>query len=62
MCASLAVWANLTTIVYGVSGEEAARLGRSHIQVGASEIVARSPAAIEIIGGVLHDECAALYV
>jgi len=62
MCASLAVWANVTTIVYGVSIQETAALGRSRITISANEIVARSPASIEIIGNVLHDECRALYV
>ena len=61
MCASLAVWANVTTMVYGVSIEETAALGRSRINIGANEIVARSPAFVEIVGDVLHDECRALY-
>jgi tRNA(adenine34) deaminase len=62
MCASLAVWANVTTIVYGISIQETAQLGRSRIRVSASEIVARSPSSIEIIGDILHDECKLLYV
>jgi tRNA(Arg) A34 adenosine deaminase TadA len=61
MCSSLAVWANLTTIVYGASIEETARLGKARIQVGADEIAQRSPAMLEVIGGVLHDRCLALY-
>jgi tRNA(adenine34) deaminase len=61
MCASLAVWANVTAIVYGISIQETAQLGRSRIQVGASELVARSPCSIEIIGDILHDECRLLY-
>lgn len=61
MCASLAVWANLTTIVYGISIEETARLGKSRIAVSSSEIIDRSPATIEVIGHVLKDECRALY-
>jgi tRNA(adenine34) deaminase len=61
MCASLAVWANVTTIVYGISIQETAQLGRSRILVSASEIVARSPCSIEIVGDILHDECRMLY-
>jgi tRNA(Arg) A34 adenosine deaminase TadA len=57
MCASLAVWANLTTLVYGISIEETAQLGRSRIQISANEIIARSPCFLEVIGNVLHDEC-----
>ena len=62
MCSSLAVWANLTTIVYGVSIEETARLGKSRILVSSREIVERSPVMIEVIGGVLKEECRSLYV
>lgn len=61
MCASLAVWTNLTTIVFGVSIEETAQLGKSRIRVGSQEIVERSPVMVEIVGGVLRDECRALY-
>ena len=61
MCASLAVWANLTTIVYGVSIEETAKLSRSRIRVSAKEIMAQSPCCVEVIGNVLHDECKMLY-
>ena len=62
MCASLAVWANLTTIVYGASIEETARLGKSRILVGCQEVVDRSPALVEVVGGVLNEECRTLYV
>jgi tRNA(Arg) A34 adenosine deaminase TadA len=62
MCSSLAVWANLTSIVYGVSIEETAQLGKSRIRVSAQEIVEKSPVMVEVIGGVLRDECRSLYV
>ena len=62
MCASLAVWANVTTIVYGVSVEEIAQWGHSRIQISASEIIARFPCSIEVIGNILHDECQTLYL
>ncbi len=61
MCASLAVWANVTTIVYGVSIKETADMGRSRICVSADEIIRRSPCSIEVIGDTLHDECKRLY-
>jgi tRNA(adenine34) deaminase len=62
MCSSLAVWANVTTIVYGISIEETARMGKSRIQVSAREIIDKSPVMIEVIGDVLQDECRALYM
>lgn len=61
MCASLGVWANMTTIVYGISIEETAKLGRSRIQVSAKQIIEKSPRFIEVIGNILHDECKKLY-
>ncbi|HTP08422.1 MAG TPA: nucleoside deaminase [Anaerolineae bacterium] len=61
MCSSLAVWANLTTIVYGASTEETAQLGQPCIHVSAREIVEKSSVMIEVIDGVLREECLALY-
>jgi tRNA(Arg) A34 adenosine deaminase TadA len=61
MCSSLAVWANVSTIVYGASIEETAKMGKARIGVSAKEIVEKSPVQIEIIPGVLRDECLALY-
>ena len=62
MCSSLAVWANLTTIVYGVSIEETVKMGKSRIRVSAKEIIEQSPVMIEVIGEVLREECRALYI
>jgi len=61
MCASLAVWANLSTIVYGASIEKTAPLGLSRIMINAREVVERSPVMVEVIGGVLEDACMAIY-
>ena len=59
---SLAVWANLTTIVYGVSIEETAEMGKSRIRMSATkEITEKSPVMIEVIGEVLREECRSLY-
>lgn len=62
MCASLAIWANITTLVYGISIEDTARLGRTRIQINSRELVEKSPVMVEIIGEVLKEECQALYV
>ena len=61
MCSSLVVWSNLTTIVYGASIEETARLGRTRIMIGSREVADRSPAPVEVVGGILRDECLELY-
>jgi tRNA(Arg) A34 adenosine deaminase TadA len=61
MCSSLAVWANVSTIVFGASIEQTAAMGKARILVPAREIVNRSPVAIEIVQGVLEQECLNLY-
>ena len=61
MCTGLAVWAGVTTIMYGSSIADTAAMGRSRILVGAAEIAERSPRVMEVIGGVLREECDELY-
>jgi len=61
MCSSLAVWANVTTVVYGVSIERTAQLGKARIRVSCEDLVGHAPGWTEVIGGVLEDECLSLY-
>jgi tRNA(Arg) A34 adenosine deaminase TadA len=61
MCVALAVWANLTTIVFGASIAETAAQGKARIRIPARDMVARGPAMIELVPGVLAAECLALY-
>jgi tRNA(Arg) A34 adenosine deaminase TadA len=61
MCAALAVWANITTIAFGASIEQTARLGKARIRLGVEELVARAPGWTEVIGGVLGPRCLELY-
>jgi len=61
MCSGLAVWANVTSIIYGSSIPDTAAMGRTRIMVGAAEIAGRSPFTLEVIGGVLKEECDRLY-
>jgi tRNA(Arg) A34 adenosine deaminase TadA len=61
MCAGLAVWANITSIVFGASIADTRALGRSRIDLPVQEIVDRSPATVEVIPGVRQQECLALY-
>jgi tRNA(adenine34) deaminase len=61
MCAGLAVWANVTTIVYGASIADTAAMGRTRIMLPAAEVADRAPGHMEVIGGVLKDECERLY-
>lgn len=61
MCASMAIWSNVTTIVYGASIDDTVKLGKSRIQLPVKELVDRSPVQIEVIGDVLQDQCLKLY-
>jgi tRNA(Arg) A34 adenosine deaminase TadA len=61
MCASLAVWANIGAMVFGASITGTAARGRGRILIPAREVVERSLVPIEVIGGVLEEECLALY-
>ncbi len=61
MCAGLAVWANLSAVVFGASIEETMALGRTRIDIGCADIAARSPGLLEVIGGVRVRECLAPY-
>jgi tRNA(Arg) A34 adenosine deaminase TadA/catechol 2,3-dioxygenase-like lactoylglutathione lyase family enzyme len=61
MCTGLAVWAGVTSIMFGSSIADTAAMGRTRILVGAAEIAARSPRVVEVIGGVLSEECDQLY-
>ena len=61
MCSSLAVWSQVTSIVFGASIEETVALGRTRIAVGCRTILENAPATMEVVGGVLREECLALY-
>ncbi len=61
MCSSLAVWANLGGVFYGASIEATAALGKARIRIPAQEVADRSPVRLEVVGGVLEEECLALY-
>lgn len=62
MCSSLAVWANITTLVYGASIKETAAPGRERILVDSAEIIAQSPVQIEVVPGVLREDCLKFYM
>ena len=61
MCTGLAVWAGVTTIMFGSSITDTAAMGRSRILVSATEMAERSPRVLDVVGGVLRGECDPLY-
>ena len=62
MCTSLAVWANVSAIVFGISIEETIQLGKTRIMISAEEVINKSPTYIEIIKNILHFKCQELYL
>jgi tRNA(adenine34) deaminase len=63
MCAGAIIWAGIRHVVFGTSAATLKSRGKLGIDIGVTEIVARSKSSgrIEIIGGVLEAECDALY-
>ena len=61
MCAGMAAWCNVTSVVYGASIAETMALGRSRIAVEAAYLLERAPALVEVVGGVLGERCLELY-
>ncbi|HEY0328150.1 MAG TPA: nucleoside deaminase [Rhodopseudomonas sp.] len=62
MCASMAVWSNISAIVFGASINDTVARGRSRITVSAQQILNNSPVRIELYPGILRSECLDLYV
>jgi len=61
MCATAVVWAKIKKIVYGYSIDDAIKQDRGRINIPCKEIFERSNNKIEIVKGVLKEECALLY-
>jgi len=64
MCAAAIVWSGVSRLVFGTSAATLRSVGNRGVDIDAAEVIARSSRAsqIEIIGGVLEEECDALYV
>jgi tRNA(Arg) A34 adenosine deaminase TadA len=61
MCAAAIHWANIGTLVYGASIEDAASAGFRELPLPCAEIYARGESAIRIVPGVAAQQCAALF-
>ncbi len=57
ICTAQAIRANLTTIVYGAALEDAANTGKRRISSSCEQVVERAHIWLEVIGGVLEEEC-----
>jgi tRNA(Arg) A34 adenosine deaminase TadA len=61
MCTGAIIWAGISEVVYGTSVQKSRRLGRTMINLGCKEIIAKGPSKTNVIGGVLADQSSRLY-
>ncbi len=62
MCAAACVWAHLSRIVYGATRKDVHSMYFDARHLNAAELIADAYREdLEIVGGVLSEECAALY-
>lgn len=62
MCQSAILWAGLSAVIYGTSIPFLQAHGSWQISIRAAEVIARSPGrSCKLIGGILEDECNALF-
>ena len=62
MCQAAILWTGIETVIFGTSIRSLQRLGWRQIDILAEEVIRRSPAwKCAIIGGVLEQECNALF-
>lgn len=64
MCAAAIYWAMIPKVVYGSSISFLDRLFGEQIQIGAAEILAKTPAFYKchLMGGVMAEECNQLFI
>ena len=60
-CMALAVDANISTVVYGAMTDDLEGADKARRLARAKETMNRLPVLLEVIGGVLRDECRTLY-
>jgi guanine deaminase len=62
MCATMAVWSNVSAVVFGATITETAAQGRSRIMISVQHIVDSSPVCMGLYSGILREECLNLYL
>ena len=61
MCAAACVWAGVSKIVFGASIQQLIDLGTEQIDISCKTVAEKSFQNIEVVGGVLGDECLELF-
>ena len=61
MCAAACVWAGVSKVVFGASTEQLINLGTKQIDLACETFVEKGFHSIEVVGGILADECLELF-
>jgi guanine deaminase len=61
MCLAASHWARIVTVYFGATIADARAAGFNELALPAQELVTRGGSPVRVIGGVLHDECVALF-
>lgn len=61
MCMAALHWARVRLVYFGASIDDAREAGFNELQVPAAELVRRGGSDVELVGGVLRDECRQLF-
>ena len=61
MCAAACIWSGVSTVVFGVSIAQLIDLGNRQINLSCKVIADKGFQTLEVVGGVLADECLELF-
>ena len=61
MCAAACVWAGVSKVVFGASTEQLIDLGTKQIDIPCKTVGEKSFQNIDVVGGILADECLELF-
>jgi tRNA(Arg) A34 adenosine deaminase TadA len=61
MCMSALHWARVGRVYYGARIEDASEVGFNELRLSAAELVRIGASRVELVAGVLADECRALF-
>ncbi|MGB3402417.1 MAG: nucleoside deaminase [Microcoleaceae cyanobacterium] len=61
MCAAACVWIGVSEIVYGASVEQLLNIGSEQIDISCQTIVDKGFQKINVVSGILAEECCALF-
>ena len=61
MCAAACIWSGVSTVVFGASIAQLIDLGNKQIDISCQTVAEKGFQALEVISGILADECLELF-